>query len=83
MKGWFSYRQWSTRTLRTFERSRSFPFVRDLCKYDELGAVGRLILRAHAEFGMAGRMQKETRDELERQVRAERMARPELASEPK
>jgi hypothetical protein len=38
---------------------------------------------AEGEFQIAGRMQKETRDELEREVSGERMPRPELATEPK
>jgi tetratricopeptide (TPR) repeat protein len=50
---------------------------------------GQILLRmgrrreAQSEFDIAGRMQKETRDELERQVSGERMPRPELATEPK
>jgi tetratricopeptide (TPR) repeat protein len=38
---------------------------------------------AQAELDIASRMQKETRDELERQVSGEQMPRPELAAEPK
>jgi tetratricopeptide (TPR) repeat protein len=38
---------------------------------------------AEGEFQIAGRMQKGTRDELEREVSGERMPRPELATEPK